>query len=108
MDIKSVIKNRNLILEGVKNSLIKKEDVEKIAKERSIVCDVCPVKSINSLGKEICDSEKQDVDYNTGKMGNGCGCYLHLKQRSLHSSCPLHKWEALTDDAEVGNILKNL
>lgn len=82
--------------------------MEKIAKERSIVCDVCPVKSINSLGKEICDSEKQDVDYNTGKMGNGCGCYLHLKQRSLHSSCPLHKWEALTDDAEVGNILKNL
>lgn len=79
-----------------------------IAKEREAICNACSLKKLNSLNNAICDSESTDADAKTGEQTHGCGCFLHLKQRSLHSSCPLHKWLALTDDQEIGSILKNL
>jgi len=118
MDLKSIIKNRSLILEGIKNSLISKSDVEEIAKERKSVCDACPLKSTTSAGNEICDSHKKGAAVKSftyeglrrkkGQEFKGCGCLLYLKHRSLHSSCPLGKWEALTKDEELGQILREL
>lgn len=95
-------------MEGIKNALITKQDVEAIAKERQEICDACSIKSLNFVKKEICDSNKQVVNVETGKLVNGCGCLLHLKQRSLHSECPAKKWLALTDDEEIGNALNEL
>lgn len=108
MDIKSIIKNRHLILEGVKNSIITREDVEVIAKERKAICDACPLKDVNRIGAEICSPHVADAHAITGVLTKGCGCSLHMKQRSLASSCPLEKWGAHTDDWEINDVLKNL
>lgn len=74
-----VWKERNKILQGIKNTVIKKNEVEHISKKRMNICDVCPSKSLD-CGKLIkaCCSE--------------CGCSLEFKTRSLESKCPLNKW----------------
>lgn len=116
--LKEIIENRSLILEGIKNSIITKSDVEEIAKERKSICDNCPVKTAHDTGDK-CDSHKHgfaeiDFTYTDGskrKKGNvysGCGCFLHLKTRSVSASCPLGKWLALTNDEEVNKALKEL
>ena len=116
--IKTIIKNKELILEGIKNSIVTKEHVEEIANERKAICDGCPLKSVTSLNADVCDRGKQGKAIKTfmyederrteGTIYNGCGCSLHLKHRSLNVMCPLGKWDALTNDAEVAKTLKEL
>ncbi len=100
MKIKDIFNNRSQILEGIKNKLFKKEHVEAIAKERweqhCVRCD-----SLDRVGKK-CTVPK------TEPCCGECGCSLGLKIRSLSSSCPLDKWNAVLTDEEEEKLNKNI
>lgn len=94
----NIWKNREQILEGIKNSIFKKEDVEIIAEDRRKICNTCPF--IDTEGKECAMIGTQPC---CGK----CGCSLHLKTRSLSSSCPEGFWKELLKDEDT-DLLKTL
>ena len=80
----SIWQNREKILQGIKNALVKNSYVESIAEERYKICAECLHIKTNCapLIKECC-----------GK----CGCSLKFKTRSLDSSCPINKWPKIND-----------
>jgi hypothetical protein len=88
-------KNKGQILEGITNSIFKREDVELIATERMNICRVCDLYDTIGTGcvvkgtEPCCDQSK-----------GGCGCSLGFKTRSLSSDCPLGKWKAEITQAE--------
>jgi len=89
-------KAKGQILEGVKNSIFKKEDVEEIAQLRMQICMKCELLDVQGEGcmmagtQPCCDERK-----------GGCGCSLGFKTRALSSECPLGKWKAeLTQEEE--------
>lgn len=96
----SIIKH---ILEGIKNSIFVKEEVEKIAKERYAICQTCPKNSKN----------KDNADFDPGRFYSTvrpdehcseCACNIYAKNRSLHTSCPIHKWAAVASIEEAAKI----
>jgi hypothetical protein len=94
MNIKKIIKNRKLILEGLKNNIFKKEAVEEIASERMNICITCPYIDL--------EGDKCEVKGTQPCCGK-CGCSLKLKLRSLASSCgdkENPRWEAVLSDEE--------
>ena len=73
------------ILEGIKNRIFTKDDVEEIAKIRGNISE-----------DVLKDGRKQ---YENGLPGSepvatSCGCILNLKVRSMSASCPDGKWAA--------------
>ena len=93
MNIKKIWQNKFEILEGIKNSVFKKEAVEEIAEERFKECLRCP-----HIDKE---GTKCDVQGTQPCCGD-CGCSLKFKTRSLSSSCPKDVWDAvITEDEEI-------
>lgn len=95
-NIIQIWKNKGQILEGVTNSIFKKEDVEQIAEHRMNICHFCELYTENDKGCIVpgthpcCNQEK-----------GGCGCSLKFKTRSLSSSCPFNYWKAeLTQEEE--------
>ena len=79
-------------MEGVKNSIIRDKFVEKVAEERSKICNACTRKDIK------CSS---CVMPGTQPCCNLCGCSLTFKLRSLSSACPDLIWEAfITEEDE--------
>jgi len=95
-NIFKIWKTRGQILEGITNSIFKKEDVEAVADYRMFVCRNCKLyDTVGSgcivPGTQPCCNEK---------LG-GCGCSLSLKTRALSSECPLKKWKAeITQEEE--------
>jgi hypothetical protein len=89
-------KSKGQILEGLANSIFKKEDVEEIAQQRMQICKKCALYDVQGVGcfvpgTEPCCNEK---------LG-GCGCSLSLKTRALSSDCPKEYWKAeLSEDEE--------
>jgi len=84
-------KNKGMILEGIKNAIFTKEDVEIIAAKRMAICNACPSIGTNCIapGTQPCCGE--------------CGCSLAFKTRALAASCAHEnpKWHAiLTTDEE--------
>jgi hypothetical protein len=99
MSLKSNIfkiwKSKGEILEGIANSIFKKEDVEEVAETRLQICKACDLYDDGGEGCMVpgtapCCNEKK----------GGCGCSLKLKTRSLSSECPLKKWEAEISEHE--------
>jgi hypothetical protein len=90
--LKQIWEERHKIMEGVKNSIIRDEFVEDIAKLRHDICNNCDLKGKKCAVKGM------------GPCCNECGCSLAFKTRSLSSSCPHPdgpKWDALlTEDEE--------
>jgi hypothetical protein len=87
MNLIRIWKNRNEILEGINNSIFKKEHIEQIAEERIKICEQCPSGFYGNdgcivIGTHPCCNQK---------LG-GCGCSLSLKTRSMSSSCPMNHW----------------
>lgn len=82
-------KAKGQILEGVTNSIFKREDVEQIAEERMKICLFCDLYTETDKGcmvpgtQPCCNQE----------LG-GCGCSLGFKTRSLSSECPKGYWKA--------------
>tara|TARA_R110002126_G_scaffold52788_1_gene143183 strand:+ start:527 stop:844 length:318 start_codon:yes stop_codon:yes gene_type:complete len=90
-----VFKNADLILEGIKNNIFKKEHVEAVATDRFQICINCSLfdaKGIDCLasGTQPCCSD--------------CGCSLAFKVRSLSSECPKGYWFALTTEEQEEKI----
>ena len=96
-------KAKGQILEGVTNSIFKKEDVEEIAKERMMICRRCDLFTEVDSGCMVagttpcCDQTK-----------GGCGCSLGFKTRSLSSDCPLNKWKAEISQQEEDYLNQKL
>lgn len=92
-------KNKDKILEGIKNSVFTSEHVEEIAKERDSICQSCPF--IDRSGSSCIVPGTQPC---CGK----CGCSLHFKQRSLSSSCDDRRWDAVLSQDEDDNLTNSL
>ena len=92
--LKAIWENRKGILEGVKNSIIRDELVEDIARMRYDICDECEHKGRKCAVK------------GTAPCCNECGCSLNFKTRSLSSECPLGKWEAIATEDEEDELEK--
>jgi hypothetical protein len=90
-------KSKGQIIEGITNSIFKREDVEMIAEERMKICRECPSHLYDEKGDgcmvvgtgPCCDMTK-----------GGCGCSLGFKTRSLSSGCELGHWNAELSDQE--------
>ncbi len=87
------------ILEGIKNKVFSKDDVEEIASMRWSICDTCQyVDHVGTYcavpGSQPCCSD--------------CGCILSLKIRSLSASCPKGKWAAFMDKETEEKLKNNL
>ena len=95
-NIIQIWKSKGQILEGITNSIFKKEDVEEIAEQRKAICHTCQLYTEDDGGCMVpgtspCCDQRQ----------GGCGCSLKFKLRSLSSECPLGKWTAeLTQEEE--------
>ena len=103
MNLIQIWKNKGQIIEGITNSIFKKEDVEEIAQKRMAICEMCTLYDITGegcmvIGTSPCCNE------NLG----GCGCSLGFKTRSLSSECPLKKWEAELDEHEEDLLKEKL
>tara|TARA_R100001463_G_scaffold117184_2_gene172773 strand:+ start:845 stop:1195 length:351 start_codon:yes stop_codon:yes gene_type:complete len=88
--------NMNQIMEGVKNKVFKKQDIEDIADIRWMQCVACP--ALDETGKHCAMPKTQPCCAD-------CGCSLGLKLRALSSSCPKGKWQAITS-AEGDRAIK--
>lgn len=84
-----VWKAKGQILEGVTNSIFKKDDVEQIAAERMQICLSCKLYTETDTGCMVPGTEPC-CNQNEG----GCGCSLKFKIRSLSSDCPMGHWKA--------------
>lgn len=88
-------KHKGQIMEGIKNSIFKREDVEEIVAVRNSICKDCVNYDVSGDGCMV-PGTGPCCDKRTG----GCGCSLGFKQRSLSSECPLGHWEALMSQEE--------
>jgi hypothetical protein len=90
--LKEIWKNRKKILEGIKNSVLRDEFVEKVFNERLKICNSCDQKGDKCAvpGTQPCCGE--------------CGCSLGFKLRSLSSDCPLDKWKAVMTQEEEDKL----
>lgn len=91
------------IIEGIKNSVFVKEEVEKIAQERYEICKVCPKNSSNR-DKADFDPGKYFSTLRPDEHCTVCACNIHAKVRSLHTSCPIDKWKAVATAQEAAKI----
>jgi hypothetical protein len=80
--------NIDKILEGVKNKVFKRQDVEDIADIRWMQCARCP---------ELDEKGDNCAVNGTQPCCTACGCSLSIKLRALSSSCPKGKWAPVTD-----------
>lgn len=102
-NIIKIWKNKEAILEGITNSIFKKEDVEEIAQHRMEICNQCDLLDVQGKGCMVpgtqpCCNEKK----------GGCGCSLSLKTRALSSDCPLGKWKAELTEEEENKLKEKL
>jgi hypothetical protein len=95
-NIIKVWKAKGQIVEGITNSIFKREDVEEIAEQRMHICKGCSLYDEEGTGcfvsgtQPCCNQDK-----------GGCGCSLSLKTRALSSECPMGFWKAeLTEEEE--------
>lgn len=84
----------NHIAEGIKNSILPREEVEKIAKVRAEICAACSYNSANK-DKAFFTPGKNYSKIRPDAHCTICACNIHAKVRSLKSKCPIDKWVAV-------------
>lgn len=114
--LSSVWKNKESILEGVKNRAFKKSHIEEIAKSRQEICSTCiwNSKQYNTYEDlpEVITTVKdrdwiEDCIFSEDDRCLHCSCNIDLrnsiKLRSLSSRCPLPepKWKEITEDETI-------
>jgi len=90
------------ILTGAINSVIIKEEIEIVAKEREKICSDCEWQSENAKLRGY-------KTYRPDTFCTDCLCNLHMKTRVLSEKCPMNKWSAEVSDEEdekIQEILK--
>jgi len=93
--LSTIWKNRKQIMEGIKNSIIRDEYVEEIAKQRLDICSTCVRKD---------DEGQHCLVPGTQPCCNLCGCSLSLKTRSLSTDCPDLKWKAVITEEDEDKL----
>jgi hypothetical protein len=93
--LKTIWENRKGILEGIKNSVIRDEFVEDIARMRHDICEKCEYIDLKG---------KQCAVKGTKPCCADCGCSLAFKTRSLSSECPQGKWDAIATEEEEDEL----
>jgi hypothetical protein len=83
--------NRAKILEGIKNTIFFKKDVEAVYELRIAICKRCPF--YDKIGTSC-------TVPGTYPCCAHCGCSLAFKTRSLSSGCPINRWEAVLTQQE--------
>tara|TARA_R100001244_G_scaffold8989_2_gene11079 strand:+ start:2953 stop:3264 length:312 start_codon:yes stop_codon:yes gene_type:complete len=87
------------IVEGIRNKVFTKEDVEHIADIRWSICDKC----------EFLDTKGDSCAMpGTAPCCADCGCILSLKIRSMSASCPKGKWAAFMDEETAEELGKSI
>lgn len=105
-NIIQIWKNKDQIIEGIINSIFKKEDVEEIVHQRMQICKECALYDVLGDGCMIPGTQPC-----CNKALGGCGCSLSLKTRSLSSDCPHPdgpKWKAILSESEEDLLNKKL
>jgi len=102
-NIIAIWKSKGQIIEGITNSIFKKEDVEEIAKHRMSICRICKLYTTSNDG---CMVEGTTPCCNQ-TMG-GCGCSLTFKTRSLSSDCPMGLWKKVMEEHEEDLLKQKL
>lgn len=93
--LKTIWENRAKILEGVRNTIIRDELVEDVAKMRRDICDTCEYLDTTGKGCAVKGTQPCCSD---------CGCSLTFKTRSLSSECPQGKWDAIITEEEEDEL----
>ena len=100
--LKRVWHNKKQILEGIKNSVFKEENIENIAAERMQVCNSCPL--IDREGSKCAIP-------GTAPCCGACGCKLSFKVRSLSSECAhpdKPRWNAVLSEADEDKFYQDI
>jgi hypothetical protein len=100
-NIISIWKNKGQIIEGITNSVFKREDVEEIAEERMRICRLCPSDLYDESGDGCMIPGTAPC---CNQLKGGCGCSLGIKTRSLSSSCPKNYWDAELSQQEEDQL----
>ena len=90
-------------MEGVTNSIFKKEDVEEIAQQRMQICFFCDLYTESDKGCMVPGTTPC-----CNKELGGCGCSLSLKTRALSSECPKGHWTSEVSQEEEDMINQKL
>lgn len=93
--IKTIWKNKRLILEGLIGYYFLKKKHKKIADYRLGVCKACPL--FDTAGAKCLVSGTQPCC-------GSCGCSLNYKVNSMSSSCPEGYWDALMTEEEEDDL----
>jgi len=104
-NIIQIWKSKGQIVEGITNSIFKREDVEEIAEQRLSICKNCPSKCYDKEGKGCMIPGTQPC---CDETQGGCGCSLSLKTRALSSECPFGHWKAELTEEEEDQLNKKL
>lgn len=91
------------ITTGLINTIVVKEEIEKMAEERLAICRRCPFNS------EVARANGQNI-FRKDEHCLKCGCVLKLKTRYPAAQCPLDipKWRALANNEESDKIMELL
>lgn len=95
-------KKKGKILEGIGNSIFKKEDVEHIAEERLKICRSNKCGYYDPLG-----NSEAAVIKGVESCG-ACGCKLAWKSRALSDECPKGYWERVLTETEDAVLKEKL
>jgi hypothetical protein len=82
-------------MEGIKNSIVRDKFVEEIAEKRLTICNGCVRKD---------EEGKSCIAPGTQPCCNLCGCSLSLKVRSLSTSCPDLRWNAVINEEDEDKL----
>lgn len=102
-NIITIWKNKGQIIEGITNSIFKKEDVEEIAKHRMMICKICTHYTTDDSGCMVPGTTPC-----CNQILGGCGCSLEFKTRSLSSDCPMNLWEKVMEEHEEDLLKEKL
>jgi hypothetical protein len=100
--LKKIWKSKDLIFEGVLNSIFIKDEIEKIAASRLRICEACPL--IDREGSKC-------FAPGTQPCCGECGCKLAWKTRSLGSECAHpdgSRWPAIVSQEEEDKLYKDI
>lgn len=100
--LQRIFRDRKKIIEGVKNTLFKKSEIEAIAQERMTICLTCD--TIDHEGTKCAVP-------GTAPCCGDCGCKLAFKTRSLSSQCTHPdgpKWKARLSQKEEDELYSKI
>lgn len=95
-------KKKGKILEGIRNAIFKREDVESIAEERLRIC------RSNKCGYHDAEGRSEAAVVKGAESCASCGCKLSWKSRALSDECPEGYWKRVLTETEEAVLKEKL